>query len=97
MTKATWAQAKAQFGLNGAMYSCPIVWIMIAIIALIAVIFAVCAAIAKFTGVAQSAFGVVCGVVAMAGAFIYNTMLGTINGNYATYLDCFCYSILRDN
>jgi len=80
LTKATWAQAKAQFGLNGAMYSCPIVWIMIAIIALIAVIFAVCAAIAKFTGVAQSAFGVVCGVVAMAGAFIYNTMLGTING-----------------
>lgn len=80
LTKATWAQAKAQFGLNGAMYSCPIVWIMIAIIALIAVIFAVCAAIAKFTGVAQSAFGVICGTVAMAGAFIYNTMLGTING-----------------
>lgn len=80
LTKSTWAQTTAQLGLNGAMYACPIVWIVIAIMALIAIIFAVCAAIAKFTGVAQSAFGVVCGVVAMAGAFIYNTMLGAING-----------------
>ena len=80
LTKSTWAQTKAQFGLNGAMYACPIVWIVIAIMALIAIIFAVCAAIAKFTGVAQSAFGVICGTVAMAGAFIYNTMLGAING-----------------
>lgn len=80
LTKSTWAQTKAQLGLNGAMYACPIVWIVIAIMALIAIIFAVCAAIAKFTGVAKSGFGVVCGVVAMAGAFIYNTMLGAING-----------------
>lgn len=80
LTKSTWAQTTAQLGLNGAMYACPIVWIVIAIMALIAIIFAVCAAIAKFTGVAQSAFGVICGTVAMAGAFIYNTMLGAING-----------------
>jgi hypothetical protein len=80
LTKSTWAQTTAQLGLNGAMYACPIVWIVIAIMALIAIIFAVCAAIAKFTGVAKSGFGVVCGVVAMAGAFIYNTMLGAING-----------------
>lgn len=80
LTKLTRAQTTAQLGLNGAMYACPIVWIVIAITALIAIIFAVCAAIAKFTGVAQSAFGVICGTVAMAGAFIYNTMLGAING-----------------
>lgn len=79
-TAAIFAMILAQEGLNAALAACPITWIIILIIALIAIIFAVCAAIAKFTGVAQSAFGVVCGVVAMAGAFIYNTMLGTING-----------------
>lgn len=79
-TAAIFAMILAQEGLNAALAACPITWIIILIIALIAIIFAVCAAIAKFTGVAQSAFGVICGTVAMAGAFIYNTMLGTING-----------------
>ena len=50
-TGATWAQTTAQLGLNGAMYACPIVWIIMLIIALIAIIFAVCSAIAKLTGV----------------------------------------------
>lgn len=79
-TAAIFAMILAQEGLNAALAACPITWIIILIIALIAIIFAVCAAIAKFTGVAQSAFGVICGTVAMAGAFIYNTMLGAING-----------------
>ena len=36
VTGATWAQATAQLGLNGAMYACPIVWIIMLIIALVA-------------------------------------------------------------
>ncbi len=35
-TGATWAQVTAQYGLNGAMYACPIVWIIALIFLLIA-------------------------------------------------------------
>lgn len=37
-TGVTWGQAAAQVGLNGAMYACPIVWIIGLIVALIAAI-----------------------------------------------------------
>ena len=79
-TGATFAATAAQYGFNTALLACPITWIIIAIIALIAIIFAVCAAIAKSTGVANSAFGVICGYVAVAGAFIYNIVVGLLNG-----------------
>ena len=78
-TGATWAQTTAQLGLNSAMYACPIVWIIMLIIALIAVIFAVCNAIAKMTGVTQSGFGLICGVVSVGVAFIRNLVIGLIN------------------
>ena len=35
VTGATWAQVTAQYGLNAAMYACPLVWIIILIIALV--------------------------------------------------------------
>ncbi len=78
-TGATFAHTAAQHGLNAALMACPITWIIIAIIALIAVIIAVANYIANTTDVAQSAFGVICGVVAMAGAFIFNNVIGIIN------------------
>ncbi len=78
-TVALIAMTIAQNGLNAALLACPITWIIIGIIALIAIIFAVCAAIAKFTGIANSAFGVICGVVATAGAFIWNLFVALIN------------------
>lgn len=76
---ATFVMTAAQSGLNAAMTACPITWIIIGFIAFIAVIIAVCSAIAKFTGVAGSAFGVICGVVAAVGAFIWNVFIGLIN------------------
>ena len=76
---ATTAETAAQMGLNTALLACPITWIILAIIALIAVIIAVANYIANTTDVAQSAFGVICGVVAMAGAFIFNNVIGIIN------------------
>lgn len=78
-TGATWAQTTAQLGLNGAMYACPIVWIIMLIIALIAVILSVCNAIAKMTGVTRSGFGLICGVVSVGVAFIRNLVIGLIN------------------
>ena len=78
-TGATWAQTTAQMGLNSAMYACPILWIILLIIALVSVILAVCGAIAKMTGITTSGFGFICGVVAVAVAFILNQIIGLIN------------------
>lgn len=78
-TGATWAQTTAQMGLNGAMYACPIVWIIALIIALIAVIFAVCNAIAKMTGIANTGFGVMTGGVNVVIQFFKNLGLEVAN------------------
>ncbi len=74
-TGATISATAAQMGLNGAMYACPLVWIIILIIALIAVIFAVCSAIAKMTGAASSGFGVICGSINVANEFFKNLFM----------------------
>lgn len=77
---ATAAATAAQYGLNTAFLSCPIIWIILAIIALIAVIFAVCNAIAKMTGVAESGLGVICGALTVADQFFKNLFLTVANG-----------------
>lgn len=79
-TAALFATTLAQQGLNAAMAVCPISWIIIGVIALISILFVVCNAIAKTTGVAESGFGVICGAVYVAGAFILNTAIGVLNG-----------------
>lgn len=63
LTGQTMAATAAQMGYNGALYACPVVWIIMLLIALIAIIFAVCNAIAKMTGIANSGFGVITGGV----------------------------------
>lgn len=79
LTGATWAQTTAQMGLNGAMYACPIVWIIILIIALIALFYAAVAAVNKFAGTSVSATGIICGVFMVAAAFIGNLFVTLIN------------------
>lgn len=81
VTGQTMAATAAQMDYNGALYACPIVWIIVLIIALIAIIFAVCNAIAKMTGVAESGFGVICGGVFVVGATFKN--LGMLIANIA--------------
>lgn len=76
---ATFAQTAAQQGLNAALYACPLTWILMIIIAIIAVIFAVVAAINKVTGTTVSAVGVIMGSIFVAGAFIWNVIAGLIN------------------
>ena len=58
---ATFTATAAQHGFNAALYACPITWIILSIIAVIALVYAVCAAIAKLTGIANSGFGVITG------------------------------------
>lgn len=68
-----------QYGLNAALATCPITWIIVLIIALIAIIFAVCNAIAKMTGIANSGFGVITGGVNVVIQFFKNLGLTVAN------------------
>lgn len=76
---ATGALTAAQNGLNAALYACPIAWIIVLIIALIALFYAAVAAVNKFAGTSVSATGIICGVFAVAGAFIGNLFVTLIN------------------
>lgn len=76
---ATFAATVAQQGLNAALAACPLSWIIILIIALIAVIFAVCNAIAKTTGIANSGFGVITGGINVVIQFVKNLGIAIAN------------------
>ena len=79
VTGQTMAATTAQMGYNGALYACPVVWIIVLIITLIAVIMAVCSAIAKMTGIANSGFGVITGGVNVVIQFFKNLGLTVAN------------------
>jgi len=76
---ATAAATAAQYGLNTAFLSCPLVWIILLIIALIAVIFMVSNKIAEMTGVAESGFGVMTGGINVVIQFFKNLGLTVAN------------------
>lgn len=76
---ATFLWTVQQYGLNAALMACPITWIILLIIALIAIIFAVCQAIAKLTGIANSGFGVITGGINVVIQFFKNLGLTVAN------------------
>lgn len=78
-TDKTFAETAAQQGLNAALMACPLTWIIMLILALIVVIFAVCNAIAKMTGIANSGFGVITGGVNVVIQFFKNLGLTVAN------------------
>lgn len=78
-TDTTFAETAAQQGLNAALMACPLTWIIMLILALIVVIFAVCNAIAKMTGIANSGFGVITGGVNVVIQFFKNLGLTVAN------------------
>lgn len=78
-TDTTFAETAAQKGLNAALMACPLTWIIMLILALIVVIFAVCNAIAKMTGIANSGFGVITGGVNVVIQFFKNLGLTVAN------------------
>ncbi|MEC0234464.1 phage tail tape measure protein [Paenibacillus kribbensis] len=75
---ATAAATAAQWGLNAALLASPITWIILAIVALIALFYLVIAAINKWAGTSLSATGMIVGALAVAGAFIANLFLGLL-------------------
>lgn len=70
------ATAKA---VHAALLACPLTWIILLIIAVIAAIYAACAAVAKFTGIANSGFGVICGGIMVVISFFKNLGLSVAN------------------
>lgn len=75
---ATAAATAAQYGFNAALLSCPITWIIIAIIALIAIFYAVIAAINKTAETSVSATGLIFGAFATVGAALGNILMGVL-------------------
>ena len=76
---ATFMATMQQYGFNAALASCPLTWIIGLIILLIAVIYAVCAAIAKMTGIANTGFGVITGGINVVIHFFKNLGLAVAN------------------
>ena len=82
----TFMWTAAQYGFNAALLACPLTWILLIIIAVIAAIYAVVAAINKAKGTTVSATGVICGSINVVlqffknlGLFIANVALGIWN------------------
>ncbi len=75
LTGATMADTAAQMGLNTALYACPLVWIIILIIALIALFYAAVEVVNKFAGTSTSATGLICGAFMFALASIGNVFV----------------------
>ena len=76
---ATFTATAAQYGFNAALMACPITWIILAIIALIAIFYAAVAAVNHFAGTSISATGMICGAFSVAAAAIGNAIIGLIN------------------
>lgn len=80
-TGATFAETAAQYGLNAALYACPITWIVLAVLAFVAAIYAAVAAVNKFQDTSISATGIIAGVFAVLGAHVLNnTVIPLYNG-----------------
>lgn len=71
-TFATFLATAQQHGFNAALAACPIAWIVLGIIAIIAVLLAICNWLAKTGEVAGSAFGVMTGGVNVVIQFFKN-------------------------
>lgn len=69
----------AQAGFNTMLAACPLTWIILLIIAVVAAIFMVVAAINKATGSTISALGIICGAISVAITFVDNIYTGLVN------------------
>lgn len=79
LTGSTAAASAAVFTFNSALLASPITWIIMLIAVVIGLLYGVVAIINKVTGSSISATGLICGAIAVAGAFIGNTVIGLLN------------------
>ena len=85
----TTKETAAQLGLNTAMLACPITWIVVGIIAVIAILYAAVAAVNKFKGTSVSATGIIAGTFAVLGASLLNTFVIPIHNKFAEVANFF--------
>lgn len=88
LTGSTAAASAAQLIYNNALLACPITWILLIIIAIIAALYAVVAAINKVMGTTISATGIICGALTVAAAFIGNLFVALINSVIDYFVTC---------
>lgn len=79
LTGNTAAASAAVFTFNSTLLASPITWIIMLIAVVIGLLYGVVAIINKVTGSSISATGLICGAIAVAGAFIGNTVIGLLN------------------
>lgn len=79
LTGNTVAASAAVRTFNSALLASPITWIIMLIAVVIGLLYGVVAIINKVTGSSISATGLICGAIAVAGAFIGNTVIGLLN------------------
>ncbi len=87
LTGQTGAASAATLFFNSALMACPITWLVMGFIAIVAVIYAVVGAINHFAGTTLSATGLICGAIAAAGAFVANLFMAGLQlilGVFAT-------------
>ena len=75
----------AQYGFNAALLACPLTWILLIIIAVIAAIYMIVAAINKLKGTSVSATGIIAGAFAVLGAFLINSFIVPAQNGFATF------------
>jgi tape measure domain-containing protein len=88
-TAATNGLTVAQWALNSAMLASPITWIIIAVIALIAIFYAAVAAVNKFAGTSASATGIITGLFTALAAHIYNGFVVKTWNGIAAFINFF--------
>lgn len=92
---ATTGATAAQIAFNAAILACPITWIIVGIIALVAIFYAAVAAVNHFSNTSISATGLVAGAFAVLGAYIINTFVIPVWNAIATFINFF-YNVWND-
>lgn len=88
-TVATFAATAAQYGLNAALLACPITWIIIGIILIIAAIYMVVNAVNKAKGTSISATGIIFGAFAVLGSHLINRFVIPLWNKFAALANFF--------
>ncbi len=86
---ATNAATGAQVGLNAALLACPLTWIVLAIVAVIAIIYMAVGAVNHFAGTSVSATGIVAGVFSTLFAHIANHTVIPMQRLFASFVNFF--------
>ncbi|HFL2485611.1 TPA: tape measure protein [Clostridioides difficile] len=76
---ATWRQIIAQYGLNAALYACPLTWVVLGIIAVISAVFILVAVYNHFSGTNISVISLAVGAWYWLCAVVYNVISGIVN------------------